>query len=226
MDAQRDALIMDHLQDKDDVIIRPYGSCGASVMTEAIPYEVEEYVVPGTGYHSRSDPNELVKPHNSYTSIEKLQMALEMAESLAKLHGFKGGAIVHADVQLSQWLRTRSGRLKLGDFNVARILDWNEREQKYCTFSTGTVFGNVSDGGGRRGGIWSLGRFPDICFVCLYQKFRSPEEFEAGSLDEKIDVYSFGNCMYGLVRHPPFFVGGISDSYHRLLIGCFPLTFL
>jgi thiamine kinase-like enzyme len=44
-------------------------------------------------------------------------MAVEMAESIAILHGFKDGVIVHNDIQLRQWLRTREGRLKLGDFN-------------------------------------------------------------------------------------------------------------
>jgi serine/threonine protein kinase len=28
---------------------------------------------------------------------------------------------------------------------------------------------------------------------------RSPEEYQAGELDEAIDVYSFGNCLYSLL---------------------------
>ena len=43
----------------------------------------------------------------------------------------------------------------------------------------------------------------DHVFKCLpfflSLQFRSPEEFSAGILDEKVDVYALGNCIYGLV---------------------------
>lgn len=142
MDVQREALVMDRLATSDH-IVTGLGHCGASLLVEAVPFEVEEYVVPGTGYHESGLINE---PRNSFEPREKLQMALEMAESLAELHGYMGGVMVHGDVQLSQWLRTRDGRVKLGDFNSARSLEWNEQEQRYCDYSTGTVFGNVSIG--------------------------------------------------------------------------------
>ena len=68
-----------------------------------------------------------------------------MAESLAVLHSYVGGLIVHDDVQLCQWLRTRDGRLVLGDFNRAQIMDWNEEKGEYCLYNNGYAFGNVSD---------------------------------------------------------------------------------
>lgn len=64
-------------------------------------------------------------------------MALQMAESIADLHGFKDGVIVHDDIQLCQWLRNRDGKLKLGDFNRARVLQWDRRKQKYCPYNNG-----------------------------------------------------------------------------------------
>jgi hypothetical protein len=70
-------------------------------------------------------------------------MAVEIAKSVAVLHGFKDGVIVHNDIQLRQWLRTREGRLKLGHFNRAKVLDWNVKKQQYCKFSNGAAFGNV-----------------------------------------------------------------------------------
>lgn len=67
--------------------------------------------------------------NNNYNGVlsspeTKLQVALEIAESLAELHGFAGGVIVHGDVQLGQWLQQEStnGRLVLGDFNLAKVL--------------------------------------------------------------------------------------------------------
>jgi hypothetical protein len=138
MNAKRDALIMERLTSRDS-IISAFGHCGASTMVEAVPYEVEQYVVPKqVGGEPASNGN------NMYSPVEKLRMALEMAESLALLHGYEGGAISHSDVQLSQWLRSKRDRLVLGDFHSSRMLRWNHQQQKYCPYSTGTVFGNVS----------------------------------------------------------------------------------
>ena len=82
---------------------------------------------------------------NNLTSSEKLNLAYDMARSIADLHGFKDGVIVHDDIQLRQWLRSSiDGRLLLGDFNRARIMRWNDVDQKYCKFRTGAAFGDVS----------------------------------------------------------------------------------
>ena len=140
MQVMTEAVVMERLTSAEN-IVTGLGHCAGSVMVEAVPYEVEEYVIPGTGYLKQKG---FVEPRNFYTPLEKLSMALEMAESIAMLHGFEGGLIVHNDIQLSQWLRARDEKLKLGDFNVARMLEWDENQQNYCSFSSGTVFGNVS----------------------------------------------------------------------------------
>ena len=140
MQVKTEAIVMERLTSAQN-IVTGLGHCAGSVMVEAVPYEVEEYVIPGTGYLKQKG---FVEPRNLYTPLEKLSMALGMAESIAMLHGFEGGLIVHNDIQLSQWLRARDEKLKLGDFNVARILEWDENQQNYCSFSSGTVFGNVS----------------------------------------------------------------------------------
>jgi hypothetical protein len=138
MDAKRDALIMERLTSRGN-IISAFGHCGASTMVEAVPYEVEQYVVVPTA----PSVGQQIKGNNMYSPGEKLRMALEMAESLALLHGYEGGAISHNDVQLSQWLRSKRDRLVLGDFHSSRILSWNHEQHMYCPYSTGTVFGNV-----------------------------------------------------------------------------------
>ena len=85
-----------------------------------------------------------------------------MAESLADLHGFEDGVIVHDDVQMCQWLRRPDGHLVLGDFNRATIMQYDLQRNEYCKFNNGKGFGN----------------------------YRAPEEFAAKNLDEKIDVSS------------------------------------
>jgi hypothetical protein len=128
-------------------IISSYGHCGTSVMTEALPHEVERYIVPGTGHYHPKTTSDLamsIESHNSLSATEKLEMALDMAESIAVLHGYSGGVIVHDDIQLQQWLRSADGTLKLGDFNRATILEWNDKEKHYCKYSNGETFGNVS----------------------------------------------------------------------------------
>jgi hypothetical protein len=90
----RDALIMERLT-ASPRIVDAYAHCGTTVLVEPIPFEVEEYIVPGEGHikqeelHDEAD----VTPLNNFTIEEKLQMALEMAESLADLHGFKDGVM-------------------------------------------------------------------------------------------------------------------------------------
>lgn len=90
----RDVLVMERLT-ASPRIVDAYAHCGTTVLVEAIPLELEEYVVPGEGYikqeelHDEAD----VKPMNNFTIEEKLHMTLEMAESLADLHGFKDGVM-------------------------------------------------------------------------------------------------------------------------------------
>jgi serine/threonine protein kinase len=74
-------------------------------------------------------------------------------------------------VQLAQWLQARSGQLKLGDFNRAEMPLFDAEKQKYCKYNNGHGYGN----------------------------YRSPEEYSANDIDEKIDVWSFGNNIYGLL---------------------------
>lgn len=79
--------------------------------------------------------------------------------------------IVHDDIQLCQWLRNDQGKLKLGDFNRARILGWNDAKQDYCKYENGRSYGN----------------------------YRSPEEYTEKPLSQQHDVWSFGNNIYALL---------------------------
>lgn len=59
----------------------------------------------------------------------------------------------------------------MGDFNRAEFPLFDPEKQEYCKYDNGHAYGN----------------------------YRSPEEFSASDLDEKIDVWSFGNNIYALL---------------------------
>eukprot|EP00586_Coscinodiscus_wailesii_P018368 CAMPEP_0172497374 /NCGR_PEP_ID=MMETSP1066-20121228/99037_1 /TAXON_ID=671091 /ORGANISM="Coscinodiscus wailesii, Strain CCMP2513" /LENGTH=363 /DNA_ID=CAMNT_0013270107 /DNA_START=655 /DNA_END=1746 /DNA_ORIENTATION=- len=170
--VRKDALVMERLT-ASPRIANIYGHCGTSVTTERFYEELEEFIVPGEGLIDPKDLHDTddVKPQNNFTATEKLEMALHMAESLADMHGFEDGIIVHDDVQLCQWLKTADGTMKLNDFNRAEVMLWDESKQTYCKYK---------NGGG-------------------YGQYRAPEEFDNKPLDEKIDIFSLGNNIYGLL---------------------------
>lgn len=175
-EVQLEAIVMERMT-KSPRIMNMYGHCSFSTMVEVVPIEFEERVVIGEGYETndaiekRNENGAL--PFNNFTTTEKLGFALEMAESLADLHGFEDGIIVHDDVQLCQWLHTPDGRLKLGDFNRATFMQWDTINGEYCKFNNGPAFAN----------------------------YRAPEEYnyKATYLNEQIDTFTFGNNIYALI---------------------------
>jgi serine/threonine protein kinase len=162
-------------------VVTSYGHCGTTIVAEYMPIEISDKIVPGKGYAKQEELDKLpdVRPANNFTAEQKLDIALLMAESIADVHNFVGGVIVHGDIHPVQWLKSPEGVLKLNDFNNAEILKFNTRTQKYCRTDRGSW-----------GGM-----------------YRSPEEFEGNPIDEKIDVYSFGNNIYILITGLwPFYV--------------------
>ncbi|KAL7544377.1 hypothetical protein ACHAWF_007762, partial [Thalassiosira exigua] len=175
-EVQLEAIIMERMK-KSPWIMDIYGHCGFSTIVEVVPIEFEEAMVPGEGMESTEDYEKRnkhgVKPKNNFTAEEKLMFVLEQAESLADLHGFEEGVIVHDDVQMCQWLRTPEGHLKLGDFNRATIMQWDEVRGGYCRFNNGEAF----------------------------SQYRAPEEYDHKNknLNEQIDTFSFGNNIFTML---------------------------
>ena len=154
-----------------------YGHCGFTTMQEVLPEEIETLLEPEG---DRANQTELdiiqavdgkVHPKNNLTAMEKLDLALGMAEAVADIHGFKGGVLLHGDLHHAQFMKNRQGHVKLNDFNLGSILEWNDRDQKYCP---------------REREPW--------CYEC-----RAPEEMFGIPFDEKIDVFTFGNAIYAMV---------------------------
>ncbi len=129
--VHRDAIIMERLTSSPR-IVNIYGHCGFSILSEAMRGEITSEMMYKSGHMDPQDLNdtEKVRPLNNYTVDQKLQIALDMAESIADLHGYVGGVIMHGDVHPVQWLRAADESLKLNDFNNAEILDWDGKQ--YC----------------------------------------------------------------------------------------------
>jgi len=178
-----EAIIMERLTGSPR-IVDIYGHCGTSLAAEYMAHEITQTIVPGTtvfssdrGMIAQSKLDQLqetdVHPMNNLTLTAKLELAVTMAESLADIHGFSGGAIVHGDVHPDQWLRPSSFSsqpLKLNDFSNGMIMEWSAANQTYCDFWT-----------------WYGGTY------------KAPEELRGAFVGAPADVWAMGNGIYGLL---------------------------
>lgn len=137
----KEAIIMEQLT-ASNRIVDIYGFCGTSVMAEHMSQEVSQDIVPGyqwgvneyAGYMAQQELDKLqvndVHPMNNLTLDEKLNLAIVMAESIADIHGYVGGVIVHGDIHPVQWLANDNGQVKLNDFSTYKEV---KRKSNRCT---------------------------------------------------------------------------------------------
>jgi hypothetical protein len=111
--VQREAVIMEELS-ASPRITNIYGHCGTSVLVETLPRPF------------RTEKMKLL------SIIDRLDVAITLAESIADMHGFEDGMIINNDVCLLQYLYATDGSLKLNDFNLASIPDWDHERGAYC----------------------------------------------------------------------------------------------
>lgn len=226
--VQRDSIVMERLS-AFSLVVDIYGHCGTSMSVQRVEHEIEDHIVP-VGYIKQADleDQEAVRPQNDYTTEQKLEMALSMARSLAVLHGFADGVIVHDDVQLCQWLRTKDDRLVLGDFNRAEIMSWNKTSGKYCKYNNGYAYGNVRQNNNPKEGD-AVSVVVVVCCACAVAnaycgfclQYRSPEEFDGRDLDEQIDIFSLGNNFYALLTGLWPFYENEDDGFVQVTKGSF-----
>lgn len=174
-------------------IVDIYAYCGTAMIAEHMKARIRHriYTYPGLIAQEELDliqaanDNQVV-PQNNLTSMEKLDMAIDMAESVVTLHGYPAGMIIHFDLHTSQFLlSSNKGVLKLNDFNDAKILSYNPKWANYC---------------------------PDR--GCSNQILDSPEELACRRVDEKVDVYMLGNLFYYLLTGlRPFYQYEADDTH-------------
>jgi len=134
--------------------------------------------------------------------IDKLKMALQMAEAIAHLHGHEEGPVAHSDIQYGQFLLDYKNNVYLSDFNRAEPLLWDMQNGSYCMHYLGAGGGTVSFCQTPHHFASINMHHPLISLVnhisYLY-KVRSPEEYMMNAVNESIDVYSFGMILYTLL---------------------------
>lgn len=172
-EMEKEAIVLDQLSSSPR-IVDIYGFCGQSSMVEIMPFEVIDEVHSDKSESKIRDmfekaPSEF--PVNNLSTLQVLDIAITMAESLADVHGFAGGVIVHGDVHPEQWLRNSGGKIKLNDFNNGFIMDWSYNKNAYCLESHG---------------------FKGT-FLPTEVHMNRPEG------DDRVDVYSMGSTIFTLL---------------------------
>lgn len=121
----------------------------------------------------------------NYTDRELLVFARDAALSLADLHDLDGRgnitSVVHHDLRAQNWLSS-NGKLKLSDFNEARLLRWDYEKNRRC-----------------HGFDWSGG-----CGKTMESTNRkAPEEcrrsIQRTRTTEKVEVYRSGSFLFYLL---------------------------
>jgi hypothetical protein len=123
-----------------------YGYCGLSLFSEFFPHgDVEGEAIEGDGFPEDDAFGETLESMNKITLLDKLGIGCDMAEAIADLHGYKGGVIIHGDIQLAQFLYTADYSLvKMNDFNRAEWMLWDDNKTDYCRYTNGGGGGTVS----------------------------------------------------------------------------------
>lgn len=119
--------------------------CGTSLIVPYMKSMEEDLIIPPTTDNDGESDAVSTKTTATLYPDAKLHLAYQMANSLAQLHGYQGGVIIHGDVQLGQWLLQDNDKLVLGDFNLAKVLSYNTHSHHYCKTKQGRGFGNVSE---------------------------------------------------------------------------------
>lgn len=105
------------------------------------------------------------------TPLGRLRLALDVARGVAAIHDLEGGPIIHADIQAKQFLVDPQGVVKLNDFNRCRFMAHHNESGIPCTLTIPSAPGGS----------------------------RSPEEYLYRDLTEKLDIFSTGHVLYGIL---------------------------
>jgi serine/threonine protein kinase len=159
---RRDALVMERLTSS-PVIPSIYGYCGNTVLTEFFGKSLSDVVFRGASTNTPLSPK---------SSQGRIRLALEVMRGIQALHEIEDGPIVHADIQIDQFLYDdRTDRIILNDFNRCRFLPRRNDTGKLCKVKIPSAPGG----------------------------HRSPEEYDLMHIDEKVDLFSVGNVLYTIL---------------------------
>ena len=96
-------------------------------------------------YSTEPDLYSIFDVENPPTKDELFKIAHDTASAVADVHHFNSdgrATILHLDVQPSHWIHL-DGMYKLNDFNLAKFLSWDTKQNQYCGNATGYSRGRV-----------------------------------------------------------------------------------
>jgi serine/threonine protein kinase len=143
-------------------IIDIYAYCGTSVVTEFAG-------------------KELISMVNRLSSTQRLEMAIQVAQGVADVHGltYDRPSLVHNDLNLANLVVTQDNRAVLNDFNIAILLMKHNETNETCPF---------------------VSHFPNPQWRAPEEQVTSEEESsnDPPRVTEKTDIYALGNVFYRL----------------------------
>jgi serine/threonine protein kinase len=119
----------------------------------------------------------------------RVRLALDVAKGVEAIHSIPGGPIVHADIQPGQFLMAADGTVKLNDFNRCRFMTRSTKTGNLCPF-------HIAQAGGET---------------------RSPEEYNIGELDAKMDIFSTANVLYSILSGEQAWTHWTSEEAQELV---------
>lgn len=124
-------------------IVALYSYCGLSMLSQAMERgDLHGVAAPKYERCQENLPADQWELRNNLTAHHKVQYALEMAQAVQVLHKH---AIVHNDLQVSQFLLSADNHIKLTDFNRATVLQWSKNNPtRSCPYSYYKTPGSVS----------------------------------------------------------------------------------
>eukprot|EP00804_Cyclotella_cryptica_P014305 CCRYP_019156-RA/>CCRYP_019156-RA protein AED:0.38 eAED:0.38 QI:0/-1/0/1/-1/1/1/0/766 len=217
---RRDALVMELLSASHN-LVPIYGYCANTVLTQAISHTLDDVIYarekekvklwsPKGGYQTKpkletwmgkDDNGELLATRE--TEIGRIRLALGVFRGLVDLHegvGYKNKAgvpvewlpIVHADLQAKQYLvDSTTGQIYLNDFNRCRFITKKDNHRKTAN--------NTEDAAIPANSANTTIESCPLYIPTAPGSARSPEEYDMAPLSEKLDVYSAGNILYGII---------------------------
>jgi predicted Ser/Thr protein kinase len=148
------------------------------VDTGEVSWLVMEYI-PG------EDLEEVLEREGPLPLDRATAIALAAAEAISYAHD---EGVLHRDLKPANLMVSRSGKVKVTDFGVARLAQSSATSE---ATQLGTVLGSPS--------------------------YMSPEQARGEQSDERSDIYSFGATLYKVLTGAPPFTGTLAEVVSRVL---------
>ena len=132
--------------------------------------------------------SEIIKRRAPLSISQKLKLMMELCAGLAQAHN---AAIIHRDIKPANLMVDQQGHLKILDFGIARVTGDNR-----------TRFGPLTQ----------------VNMMIGTPGYMSPEQFEAGEIDHRSDIFAVGAVCYELLAYSEAFAGADTIQVERRVL--------